>query len=167
MSTTIRYILITALRDWLFLGLFIAIFCAFGISMFLGNTALVEEGQMKIAYVAGSTRIILVLGIFTFVCFHVRNAFNNKEIEVMLSRPISRTAFVFAYWLGFSAVATILVTALVIAMLFFNSDFEGLLYWGLSIILENLLVIAFAIFSSLILKSAVSSVLLCAGFYLV
>ena len=43
MQPIIRYILLTASRDWLFLGLMILIVIAAGISMFLGSTALSEQ----------------------------------------------------------------------------------------------------------------------------
>ncbi len=166
MSTTVKYILITALRDWLFAGLFVAIFFAFGVSAFLGDTALVEENVMTVTYVAGSTRVILLIGLIVFVCFHVRRAFENREIEVMISRPISRGAFVFAYWMGFAVVAAIPILFLTIAMyFFFDVHLAGLLYWGGSLLLEAFFAVAFALFSSLILRSAVTSVLLCFGFY--
>lgn len=168
MLTTIRYIFLTAVRDWLFIGLFLALLAAVGVSSFLGGTALVEEEQMKIAFISGSTRIVLIIGLITFVCFHVRRAFDNREIELILSKPISRTAFVLAYWLGFAFVAMMLVIPLslfIFATLPVNPS--GLLYWALSLSLECLLVVAFALFSSLILRSAVSSVLFCFAFYLV
>ena len=160
MSTTIRYILLTALRDWLFLGLFIAIALAFAVASFLGDTALVEESQMATTYAAGSTRVILLIGLIVFVCFHVRNAFSNKEIDLMLSRPISRTAFVISYWIGFACIAFLLCAALALLFIVQGVDALGLSYWIASMAMESLFVVAFALFASLILRSAVASVLL-------
>jgi len=166
MFTTIRYILLTALRDWLFGGLFIALCLAAAISSFLGSTALVEKSQMSISFTAGSTRVILLTGIIVFVCFHVRRAFENREIEVIISRPISRESFVIAYWLGFSLISLLLIAPLIAAIgIFWEVNLPGLLYWGSSIILEALLVVAFSLFTALILRSAVSAVMLCFGFY--
>jgi len=166
MLTTIKYILITALRDKLFIGLFIAMFIVFGLSVFLGSTALVEEDGAIDAYIGGSSRLVLAIGLIVFVCFHVRTAFDNKEIELLLSRPISRTSFVFSYWMGFAVIATIFVVCLSIAMfLFLNVSGYGLFYWSAGLLMESYLFIAFALFASLILRSAVSSVMLCFGFY--
>lgn len=166
MLTTIKYILITALRDKLFVGLFVAMFVVFGLSVFLGNTALVEEDGSIDAYIGASSRLILSIGLIVFVCFHVRTAFDNKEIELLLSRPISRKSFVIAYWMGFAVVATILIMSLVATMfLFLNISKGGLIYWSVGLLMESYLVVAFALFASLILRSAVSSVLLCFGFY--
>lgn len=168
MITTIRYILLTALRDWLFIGLFLACFCAIGIANFLGSTALVEEAEMTIVYIGGSTRLILIIGLITFVCFHVRRAFDNREIEVIISRPISRFAFVIAYWMGFACVALLLTLPLIATLgILFPVPLNGLLYWGGSLLLETFLVVAIALFASLIMRSAVSSVIFCFGFYFV
>ena len=166
MITTIRYILLTALRDWLFIGLFVALFLAFGVSFFLGDTALVEEQQMRLVNVSGSTRLILLVGLVVFVCFHVRRAFDNREIEVILSRPISRVSFVVSYWLGFSVIAFLLIAPLTLVIgLTLRPDISGLLYWSTSLLAESLIMLAFSLFASLILRSAVTSVLLCFGFY--
>jgi ABC-type transport system involved in multi-copper enzyme maturation permease subunit len=169
MWTTVRYTFLTAIRDWLFIGLFAGMLAAFGIAIFLGSTALVEESQMTITYIGGSTRVILLIGLITFVCFHVRRAFENREVEVILSRPISRTTFVAAYWLGFAVVAMLLILPLLAAMaiLLPGISLGGLLYWGFSLMLEAFIVVAFALFCALILRSAVSSVLLCFGFYFI
>lgn len=169
MGTTVRYIFLTAIRDWLFAGLFAAMFVAFGISLFMGGTALVEESQMSISFIGGSTRVILLVGLITFVCFHVRRAFENREVEVILSRPISRTTFVVAYWLGFAVVALLLIAPLLLgmALLLHGIALDGLIYWGASLILEAFIVVAFALFCALILRSAVSAVLLCFSFYFI
>jgi hypothetical protein len=168
MKTIIRYTLLTASRDWLFIGLCTMVLLAYGFSVFVGTTALVEQSQMSLAYFAGSSRIILVTGLIVFVCFHVRRAFENREVESILSKPISRTQFVVAYWLGFSVLA-ILVTipAIIIIELLNKPDFIGLLFWSASLILEISIVIAFALLASLIMKSAVSPVMSTCAFYLV
>src|SRR5271169_3288627 len=97
MLTNIRYILITALRDWLFIGLLVSILFASFISATLGSTALVEENEMTIAVAAGSSRLILMIGLIVFVCFHIRNAFDTKEIDVILSRPNTRSNLIISY----------------------------------------------------------------------
>src|SRR5471030_2906314 len=108
MLTNIRYILITALRDWLFIGLLACVLCAAAISATLGNTAFLETQEMTITFAAGSARVILMVGLIVFVCFHIRSAFDTKEIDVIMSRPISRSNLVIAYWLGFAFVALLL-----------------------------------------------------------
>jgi ABC-type transport system involved in multi-copper enzyme maturation permease subunit len=168
MKTTIRYVLLTALRDWLFIAIILSLIVAGFISHFMGSTVLVEKNEIAASFTAGSSRIILVIGMIVFVCFHVRRAFENKEIDLMLSRPITRESFVVSYWLGFSVVATIIVTTIGLVISFFYSyNAAGLSVWIISMQLEILVVIAFALFASVILKSSVTSVLLSFGFYAV
>lgn len=168
MPTIIRYTLLTASRDLLFIGLCALIFIAYGFSVFVGNTALVEQQQMSLAYFAGSSRIILVTGLIVFVCFHVRRAFDNREVESILSKPVSRSGFVVSYWLGFAIMAVIAALPAIGIIAFLNTpDLTGLAYWSLSLILEISLVMAFALVSSLIMKSAVSAVMSTCAFYLI
>lgn len=166
MFTNIRYILITALRDWLFIGLMIGILVATGISATLGSTAFLEEKEMTLTFASGSSRLILMVGLIVFVCFHIRNAFDTKEIDVILSRPISRSNLVVAYWLGFSFVAFLLALPIVALIgLIGVQNWAGFLGWGASLLAESLLVIALALFSAFALRSAVTSVIACMGFY--
>lgn len=168
MWTTVKYVFLTAVRDWLFIGLFAAIVFAAGVSMFLGHTALSEQQQMTIAYVAASARAILLIGMIVFVCFHVRRAFDQREIEVILTRPISRSSFVLAYWAGFTLIALLAIIPVSILILStLDVDMLGWAIWSLSLFCEATLVIAFALAASLILRSAVSSVLISFGFYLI
>ncbi len=166
MKTTIRYVLITALRDWLFIGIIGALLVACFISYFMGSTVLVEKNEIATSFTAGTARVIIAIGMIVFVCFHVRRAFENKEIDLMLSRPISREQFVISYWLGFCVVATVVIAVVsLFIVLFYGYQRDGISFWIVTMELEMLIVIAFAVFSSIILKSSVSSVLLCFGFY--
>lgn len=166
MLTSIRYILLCALRDRLFIGLVAGVALAASISALLGSTAFLEEREMALAFAGAAARLILVIGLTVFVCFHIRSAFDTREIDVMLSRPLSRPQLVVAYWLGFATVASLLVlpTALVMAVIGPLSR-EGFAGWSASLLLETWLVVALALFASLALRSAVTSVMTCLGFY--
>lgn len=166
MKTNIRYILLTALRDWLFIGLLLGVAACALISGSMGDMAMVEPEQLKLTYAAASSRLVLVVGLIVFVCFHVRNGFDTKEIDVFLSRPISRHSLVLSYWLGFSVVALLLVAPTIgIVYLVGALDGQGFAIWAASLAFETLLVVAAALFSSFTLKSAVSSVMASLGFY--
>ena len=166
MFTTIKYVLLTASRDWLFFGIIGSLLVANFIAYFMGSTVLVEKNEIAASFSSGASRVVLIIGMIVFVCFHVRRAFENKEIDLMLSRPISREQFVLSYWLGFSFVSTLIILILAIAIAFLYSfSVYGLIYWIFTMLLETYIVLAFAVFASIILKSSVSSVLLCFGFY--
>jgi ABC-type transport system involved in multi-copper enzyme maturation permease subunit len=171
MKSILRYTILTASRDWLFVGILLLVLLATSTSIFLSSTALVEREQMAAAYAAGINRILIVVGLTLFVCFHVRRSMDNKEVELILSRPISRNSFVFSYFFGFALLAFLVVVPIVIFMLLLGIsgialvDLHGLLFWAFSLYLESLIMVAIAFFASLILSSAVSSVLFCFAFY--
>lgn len=167
MLTNIRYIMITALRDWLFTGLLLGILVATAISATLGSTAFIEEREMTLSFASSSSRLILMAGLIVFICFHIRNAFDTKEIDVILSRPISRSNLVVSYWLGFSFVGLLLTIPVVAIIAFIGAvDFTGFIGWSLSLVLEMCIVVALALFSAFTMRSAVTAVLGCMGFYI-
>lgn len=168
MKTIIKYTLLTASRDLLFIGLFAIIIMAYALAVFTGSTALVEQGQMSLAYFAGASRLAIVTGLIVFVCFHVRRAFDNREVESILSKPITRVEFIISYWLGFAVLAVIVtIPIFLIILTLYNANMVGIVYWCSSLIFEISLVVAFAMLTSLIMRSAVSSVMSTFAFYLI
>lgn len=166
MWTTIRYVVLTAVRDRLFVGLLAGMLAAAMISMFLGDTAFLEQKEATVTFAAGSLRMILAVGLVVFVCFHIRSAFDNREMDVLLSRPISRSQVVLAYAAGFAVVASLLVLPFaVVVRLLSPGNVEGFGAWAISFWLESMLVVAISLFCSLTLRSAVSAVLASLGLY--
>lgn len=167
MLTLIRYILLTALRDRLFIALLASVVLAAAAASVLGSTALVEAEQTTQIYAAYAARLILALGLIVFVCFHIHQAFDSKEIEVNLSRPVSRAALVTAYFLGFGLVASLLwlpVAGLIAWLGLFVG--EGFAAWSLSLWCELWIVITLALFAALMLKSSVSAVVVSLSIYI-
>jgi ABC-type transport system involved in multi-copper enzyme maturation permease subunit len=160
MFTNIRYILLTAIRDRLFVGLLLGIAASSYICSVLGATAMLEPEAMTLSFTAATSRVIIMVGIIVFIGFHVRNAFDSKEIDVVLSRPISRATLVISYWLGFAVVATILtIPAIGIVYYLGIINQTGFMVWSISLILESWMVVAIALFASFTFKSGVSAVL--------
>jgi ABC-type transport system involved in multi-copper enzyme maturation permease subunit len=166
MLTIIRFVLLTALRDRLFAVLLLLLVMAIGIASGLAKTSMIEQHEMTLSFSAAVARLLLAVGIIVFVCFHIRQAFDSKEIDVMLSRPISRARLVIGYWMGFSVVtaALVLVNLAVLALLQ-PVSMPGFLAWGGSLLLEMWIVVAIALFTSVTLRSAVSSVMASLVFY--
>lgn len=167
MRAVISYVWLTALRDRLFIGLPLALLAVVWLAGLLGGTALSEQHEMTLSYAAGGLRMVLMVGLIIFTGFHVRRAFEQREIDVMLSRPLTRWRFVCAYYIGFAAVAlalALLASGLLLAMDPIKMD--GFFRWSASLLLESLIVVAIALFTSLILRHAVSSVMASLGFYL-
>lgn len=129
---------------------------------------MVEKEAMTLVFSGASARVILMFGLIVFIAFHVRHAFDQKEIDVLLSRPLSRFSIMLSYWVGFSVIALLLVLASLSILSFLPiSHLLGFTYWGVSLLLESWLVVAIALFASFTLSSAVSSVLAATGIYIV
>ncbi len=166
MPTIIRYVLLTALRDRLFVALLVGIAGAAWVSSVLASTALEEQREMMLAFSAASSRLILITGITVFVVFHVRGAFDSKEIDVMLSRPISRAQLVVALWLGFSAVAALLSLIAIGAVWYVSPlNMQGFAGWSASLMLEAIIMTAVAIFTALMIRGAAVAVMACLAVY--
>ncbi len=166
MKTIIHFILLTAIRDKLFTAIIALLLLIVGISMALSETVMVEKAETHIAMSAGLARIVVNMGIALFVCFQVRGLYDSKEIEVMLTRPISRVRLLIGLWLGFACVAGLLAVVLTAILFAFNlGGNSALLIWSGSLLLEGLIVVAIALFSSISNKGFVTSVLTCFSFY--
>ncbi len=166
MKSILKYILLSGIRDRLYIGLFITLVTSFSISIFLGSTALVEQQQMTAAYIAGSSRTIFAIGMILFVCLSVNRAFENKEVEFIISKSISRQQFILSYLVGFFLAAFLIFIPLITAILIVvQANKFGLLLWSASLLAELLIVICFSLLSSLILKSSFSAIMASFGFY--
>ncbi len=166
MFPTIRFVVVTALRDRLFASILAVAVVALGISVFLGGAAVAEGREMMAVYAAGGVRIVLVMGLSIFVAFHVERLHESREIEAILSRPISREKFVAAYWLGVTATALLAIAPLVAIIAVMSPSPAGALWWGATIAMECVIVVAFALFAALIMERAIPAIFATAGFYM-
>lgn len=166
MRSNIRYVLLCAMRDKLFVGLLAGVIIAAILSAIIGSTAFLEEKEMTLSLTAASVRFILITGLIVFVCFHIRSSFESREMDVMLSRPVSRARLVLDYWAGFAMIAFFLVvpTVAIIAGMG-GAKSPAFFFWAISLLLESWIVVAVGLFSALVLRSAVSAVMTSLGFY--
>lgn len=168
MKSVLRYVLKNGLRDRLYIGLFLTLISSFAISIFLGDTMMVEKKETALAYIAGTSRVILCCGMILFVCLTTSRSFESKEIEFILSKPISREHFIIGYLLGFYLASLVILLPLSLSIIaIFNFDKVGFLMWAVSLSIETLLVINVALLSSLILKNSFSAILATLGFYVI
>lgn len=167
LTTNIRYILLCALRDRLFVGLVAGEIIACLLATFFGNAAFLENKEMMLTLAASVSRMVIVIGTIVFICFQVRSHFDNKELDVMLTRPVTREAVVLSYLIGFSLVATLVcVPIILVVAAMVPMSWPGFALWAVSLILESWIVVAISLFCAMVLKSAVLSVLSALGFYI-
>lgn len=162
-----KYILMAAMRDKLVLSLFLLMVVGACLAIFLGSAALIEEDLFVIVFTAGILRIVGVLGLVLFVVFYIRRSFDNKDVDYLLSRPISRGAYVMAHILCFSLMGVI--TALFLGLALFSigpsAIGSGHVVWIFSMMAELVIMANVAFFFSMVLTSASSSAFSCLGFY--
>lgn len=168
MFSIIKYILLSAIRDRLYIGLFLTLIAAFALAIFLGQTALVEQQQMTVAYIAGSSRAVLAVGFILFVALNINRAFENKEVEFILSKAISRQQFIISYLVGFFLIFLLIFLPLIsIISILANINKLGLIIWSLSLFCEMLIIMTFTLLSSLILKNSFLTIASSFAFYLI
>lgn len=162
----VKYVLTAALRDRLIMTLFLMIALGGAISMFLGAATITEKESFALVFGASGLRILGVLGIVLFCSFYIRRAFETKEVEFLLSRPISRVTFLISHGVAFVLMAV--TVALVVSAVVFvlgkpvRAGFE---LWAASVALEYSIMAIAALFFSLVVSSAAGSALATLGLY--
>ncbi len=160
MLTMMRYVWLTAVRDRMLLGLVVLMLACYGMCVFLAGTAVLEKGAFLVTLLAGSLRLLLALGVLVFVVFHVRRSFEQKEVEVALSRPLGRATYLLGYALGLWRVVLVLwlVAALLVAFTL-GAEWSGWALWAASLLTELWLLSTLALVVALMMRSAVLAVM--------
>ena len=164
---TMRYVLAAAVRDRLIISLLVIIVLGAALSVFLGTAAYVEKYQFVLVFAAGGLRILSVLGLVLFCVFFVRRSFDNKDVDYLLSRPISRVSFIVSHAAAFSLIAVLLALASSIAVIMTApiTFGEGHVLWAVSLMFELIIMVNAALFFSMVLPSASTSALVVFGLY--
>ena len=165
----IKYVLTAAKRDRFFLSLCAIMVVGSVLSIFLSSAAVVEQGQFSIVYLASSLRILGLLGLILFVVFFIRRSFEARDVEYLLTRPVSRLSFILSHAAGFSILSLIVSCSIGIALTFVGygmGNLAGALSWSAGLICEYLLIVNVALFFSMVLSSPVAASLASFGFYI-
>ena len=162
----IRYVLTAALRDKLMMTLVLMILMGAAVAVFMGSASVNEGDSFALVFGAGGLRFLGVAGVILFCCFYIRRSFESKEVEFLLSRPISRMAFLFSHAAAFSVLAFFIAMAIMITVSIIGKpNMIGLGVWGASIAVEFAIMSVAALFFSMVLSSASGSALATLGFY--
>ncbi|MGB1077469.1 MAG: hypothetical protein ACPG05_04105 [Bdellovibrionales bacterium] len=137
------------------------------LSFFLGSSAVIEQDQFAIVYMASTIRLLFVFGLVLFVIFFIRRSFENKEIEYLLSRPIGRKSFVASYVVAlmFLCCFFTLVATLINSLVGWSYIGEGYFLWSYSLFVELMIMAVAALFFAMVLSSPVSAALVSCAFY--
>lgn len=162
----VKYVLTAALRDRLAVTFFAMIILAGALSAFLGGASVAEESSFALVFGAGGLRILGATGIVLFCAFYIRRSFEHKEVEFLLSRPVSRLTFLASHAFSFIVLALVAAAAVSVALLLIGKPHPaGLAAWAYSVFIEYALMALMAFFFSMVLTSAAGSALAALGFY--
>lgn len=162
----IRYVLTAAFRDRLMMTLALMILIGSALAGFMGSASITEGDSFALVFGSGGLRFLGVAGVILFCCFYIRRSFDSKEVEFLLSRPISRTCFLFSHAAAFSILSCFIALAIVLAVSAVGRpDMTGLVVWGGSLAVEFAMMSVAALFFSMVLSSAAGSALATLGFY--
>ncbi|HEX9183407.1 MAG TPA: ABC transporter permease subunit [Burkholderiales bacterium] len=147
---------------WLLLALLAT---ALGFAAFLSQVALTESRELQAAFAAALLRAGAAFLLAAHVAASVVREANDKVLELALSLPLSRSRYYAGKLLGFGAIGAVLAIACALPMLLWAPP-DGVSAWGISLIVELLLVAAAGLFFSLTLGGVVPALAATAGLYL-
>lgn len=138
------------------------------LAVFLGSAAVVEKDRFALVFAAGGLRIAGVLGLVMFTVFFIRRSFEARDIELLLSRPLSRVKLLLSYAAALSVLGLLagLAQGLCVFALSFQHFGNGQILWIASMIAENIILVNVALFFSMILTSAAGAAMAVSGFYI-
>jgi ABC-type transport system involved in multi-copper enzyme maturation permease subunit len=164
----VKYVLKACVADkiiWAFMAAFAVLS---SVSMFLGDASVIEQNQFSLVFCAGSLRLAAVLGIVLFIVFFIRRSFESRDIELLLSRPLSKLSILMSYAGAFSILAILMASAVAACVYLVSSEImvQGYVMWSFSLISELLIVAFVAFFFASLLSSAAVATLMTLMFYM-
>ena len=160
-----RYTLLEGLRNRLLWLALILVAAGLAFTQFLQQVAITESSQIQAALLAALLRFGSVFMLASFVVTSMVREFNDKVMELILSRPLHRSSYFFGKLAGYAAIALALALLSSVPLALFVPAPQVAL-WGLSLACELLIVTAFSLFCVLSLTQVISALAAVAGFYL-
>jgi hypothetical protein len=162
-----RYILVAARRDRIFLAVIMLCAVVAALCVFFGSSATSEKQAFVLVYTAGLLRIVGMAGLVLFVVFYLRNAFDRREIDFLLAKPVTRTSYIITHTTAFVVLAFIIAGIVSVGVIVVAPDRvgAGTLYWGATLIFEYCIMAWAALFFAMVVRSAASCALICFVFY--
>lgn len=163
-----KYIIKAAVYDKLLWSIVGIAAIVFSLSVFFGASAVIEQDQFSIAFMAYGFRLFGVLALCLFVIGFVRRSFDARDIEYLLSRPIGRIEFVFTHAMAFSFLAVFCAFFLGATLCVISSGnlSAGFFIWWASLAVEFIIMANVAMFFSFVVSSATACTIVVFAFYL-
>ncbi len=164
----VKYVLTAAVRDRLILSFFLLMVVGASMAIFLGSAAVTESDQFAIVFAASGLRFAGVVGLVLFVVFYLRRAFDSKDVEILLTRPVSRISFLLSHSAAFAILAAIVAgfVFLTVTAIAPQSVGAGHILWAFSLLVEYIIVVNVALFFAMVLPNAATGSLAVFAFYM-
>lgn len=143
----------------------LAMAVAAGLALVLSQVAIAEVRETQAALVGALLRATAVFVTASFVVAAVARELQERVVELVLSRPVSRNAYVFGKIAGFACGCAALCLALAAAATALATPMAAAA-WAGSLFAELLVVTCASVFCSLALDSFVGSLATVVGMYL-
>lgn len=139
--TLARFTWLEAIRSrlpWLAVFFLLA---GIGLSGFLRDLAITESAQIQVSVLAAYSRLVALFLLALFVVTSMVREFNDKGLELTLSLPITRSAYLLGRLSGFILIGLALCLLFCLPLFLLASPAQVLL-WGLSLALEAVIIAA-------------------------
>ena len=143
-KTISKFTIIEAMRNRLVLLTFLVMGISFGMIEFIGDLSITEHRVTQVAILAAFLRLSAMVIITMFVVTSTVRELQDKTLEMILAMSVRRSSYYLGKLIGFCYVVVI-VSILFMLMLFIYAPMEQVVIWGLSLMLEMVLVVAFAL----------------------
>lgn len=150
-------------RFFLLAGL--AVVCIGFAGMFVASLTLTDTERFRLSLCGAMLRLTAVFMMASLIVSTTQREINDKIIELQLSLPLPRAALYCGRLLGFSSGAVLLSTLFTLP-LFFHADPLAVLFWGIALFFELLIVAAFALWVALSLTQTTSALAATFAFYI-
>ena len=144
MLTIAYFTLLEALRCRLLLLMLMVVAGLFGLAQFLGELSITETRQAQASVTASLLRVFSICATCLFVISSVLRELDDKGLELILSLPLPRHAYLFGKLTGFAGFS-LCVAVLAALPLFLYAPAAAVGCWMLSLFCEQLLLAAFSL----------------------
>ena len=144
MLTIARFTLLEAIRCRLLIAVMAVVAATFVLAEFLGELSITETRQAQASVTASLLRVFSICAVCLFVISSVLREINDKGLELVLSLPLPRHAYLFGKLAGFAGFS-LCVAILAALPLFLYAPAAAVGCWMLSLFCEQLLLAAFSL----------------------
>lgn len=140
-----RYTLLEARRTRLALPFAAALVVVLALAVFVSELAVTESLRMQTTFYAAGARLTAVMIAVAHVIGSVTREFNDKGLDTLLALDLPRSHYILGRLAGFLAVGAVLGSVATLPLAWMATPAAALL-WGVALILEVSVMIAFSLF---------------------